>query len=168
MDYLMLIGGLVILIFSGDLLVKGAVNLALQLKIPPLIIGLTVVSIGTSAPELFASLKAVGMGAADISVGNVVGSNIANLALVLGLTTIIFPVVVRRTLLWNEWIVLTLVSTLFVVFSLDGKLSTWDGIAFLVLLVSYLVFLVFSARSKKKKKVELEVDEEIQIGRAHV
>ena len=161
MDYLMLIGGLVILIFSGDLLVKGAVNLALQLKIPPLIIGLTVVSIGTSAPELFASLKAVGLGAADISVGNVVGSNIANLALVLGLTTIIFPVVVRRTLLWNEWIVLTLVSTLFVVFSLDGKLSTWDGIAFLVLLVSYLVFLVFSARSKKKKKVELEVDEEI-------
>ena len=163
MDYILLISGLIILIACGEFLVKGAVNLALKLNIPPMIIGLTVVSIGTSAPELFASLKAAGIGAADISVGNVIGSNIANLGLVLGLTTLIFPVAVKRSLLWYEWIVLILVSTLFVLFSIDGQLSKLDGIIFILLLIAYISFLVITTIRKNKKDSEKELLETNEI-----
>lgn len=159
MSYLLLLAGLAVLIASGEFLVKGAVNLALRLNIPPMIIGLTVISIGTSAPELFASLKAANLGNADISVGNVVGSNIANLALVLGVTTLIFPVAVNRKLLWNEWLVLIVVTGVFVVLSLDGRLSVFDGIIFVSLLVSYLIFLVVSTIRKSNPDEIKEVDD---------
>ena len=95
MDYLMLLGGLCLLVASGEFLVRGAVYLASKMKVSSLVIGMTVVSFGTSAPELLVSLEAALNGHADICIGNIVGSNIANLALVLGLTAIVFPVVVE-------------------------------------------------------------------------
>ena len=156
MNYILVILGLFILIMCGDFLVKGAVNLAIRLNIPPLIIGLTVVSIGTSAPELFASLEAVSRDKADMSVGNVVGSNIANLALVLGLTTLIFPVAVKRSILRNEWLIMMLVSILFVGLSLDGQLSAIDGIIMVILLAVYLLVLVFMTRRNKNKDDDVE------------
>jgi len=88
-DYIFLIGGLIALLVGGDILVRGSVGLAEKLNIPPLIIGLTVVSFGTSAPELFISVKAAINGAGGIAVGNVVGSNITNVMLVLGLPAVL-------------------------------------------------------------------------------
>ncbi|MDP4826993.1 MAG: sodium:calcium antiporter, partial [Flavobacteriales bacterium] len=94
MDIFLLILGLLTLVGSGEVLVRGAAGIALKAKISPLIVGLTVVSIGTSAPELFASVTAALNGNSGLAVGNVVGSNIANLALVLGITAVIYPITV--------------------------------------------------------------------------
>ena len=92
MTYLMVTGGLVFLLIGGDFLVRGAVALAQRLSVPPLVIGLTVVAFGTSSPELVVSLDAVISGAPEIAIGNVVGSNIANILLVLGLSAVIVPI----------------------------------------------------------------------------
>ena len=92
MIFLMVASGLVLLLFGAEILVRGAVALAQRLSVPPLVIGLTIVSFGTSSPELVVSLDAVMSGAPEIAVGNVVGSNIANIFLVLGLSAIIFPI----------------------------------------------------------------------------
>ena len=162
MDYLLLVSGLIILIACGDFLVKGSVNLALRLNIPPIIIGLTIVSIGTSAPELFASIKAVNLGASGMSVGNVVGSNIANLALVLGITCLIFPVAVKRSLLRNEWLVLVFITFLFVLVSLDGTISAVNGWTFLITLALYMGFLVYSARKSKANAI-VDIEEGAKI-----
>lgn len=143
MNYLLLILGLAVLIYSGDLLVKGAVGIALKLNITPLIVGLTVVSFGTSAPELFASIKAANFGNPGISIGNVVGSNIANLALVLGITAMIFPVAVAHKILRQDWLVMVFATVLFFLLSLDGELTAIDGVIFIVSLLGYLGFLYF-------------------------
>ena len=96
MDYLMLILGLLVLIGGGEFLVKGAVGISKKLKISSLVIGMTVVAFGTSAPELLVSLKSAMLGNPGIAVGNVVGTNIANIALVLGVTVLIFPIVADK------------------------------------------------------------------------
>ena len=96
MEYLNLIGGLLLLLVSGELLVRGAVSVAYRFKISTLVVGLTVVSFGTSAPELFISLMAALDGHPDIAIGNVVGSNIANLGLVLAVTILIFPLKINK------------------------------------------------------------------------
>ena len=103
MDYLWLVFGLAALVAGGEALVRGAVSIALKAKISPLVVGMTVVSFGTSAPELLVSLGAVLEGHPDVSVGAVVGSNISNLGLVLGVTVLIFPIVVNRDSLRIDW-----------------------------------------------------------------
>lgn len=155
MNYLLLILGLIVLIYSGDLLVKGAVGIALKLNITPLIVGLTVVSFGTSAPELFASIKAANMGNPGIAIGNVVGSNIANLALVLGITAMIFPVVVSRKILKQDWLVMIYATVLFALLAWDKELTTSDGIIFIVSLIGYLGYLYF-ANKKSQNEEEIE------------
>ena len=97
MPILYLIAGLVLLFFSGDWLVNSSVQLARHFKVSTLVIGITVVAFGTSAPELLVSLEAVYKGSPDISIGNVVGSNIANIALVLGVVPLVLPIVVVIT-----------------------------------------------------------------------
>ena len=94
-DIALVLGGLALLVLGGDLLVKGAVNLALRLGITPLVVGLTVVAFGTSAPELIVSLSAALGGSTDIAMGNVVGSNIANILLILGLAAVIAPIMMK-------------------------------------------------------------------------
>lgn len=156
-DYLLLIIGLAVLILSGDFLVKGAVGISLKLNITPLIVGLTVVSFGTSAPELFASIKAANLGNPGIAIGNVVGSNIANLGLVLGITAMIFPVVVARKILKQDWTVMIYASLLFFALGWDGELNYIDGIVMIVSLLVYLGFLYFSnKKSNSQDEGELE------------
>ena len=113
MEYLLLILGLVILIGGAEFLVRGAVRLALRFAISPLVIGMTIVSFGTSAPELLVSLKGVLSGYPDVSVGAVVGSNIANLGLVLGITVLIFPIEVNRASIRIDWPMMMFASILF-------------------------------------------------------
>jgi len=149
-SFLFLIAGFVLLFFSGDWLVKASVNLARHFKVSTLVIGITVVAFGTSAPELLVSLKAVFSDSSDISVGNVVGSNIANIALVLGLVAIIFPVKVKRNNIWIDWLVMLLASIGLLIASLNNTLSFIEGLIFLILLGIYLVLSIWKSRRDNK------------------
>nr|WP_321450576.1 calcium/sodium antiporter [uncultured Carboxylicivirga sp.] len=157
--FLFLIAGFVLLFFSGDWLVKASVNLARHFKVSTLVIGITVVAFGTSAPELIVSLKAVFSGSSEISVGNVVGSNIANIALVLGLVAIIFPVKVKRKNIWIDWMVMLIASIGLVIASLNNVISFIEGIIFLILLALYLIWSIAKSRKAVKEQVTIQEPE---------
>lgn len=127
MMYLELFGGLTYLLLGGDLLVRGSVALARQAGISPLVVGLTVVAFGTSAPELFISLSAVYSGHPDISIGNVVGSNIANVLLVLGVPALIYPTVCNQESLGRDTALVVAASLLFVFLCFLGPLGRIQG-----------------------------------------
>lgn len=126
-----LILGLVILVFSGDALVKGAVNLALRLGIPALVVGLTVVAFGTSAPELIVSVNAALAGQAGIAVGNVVGSNIVNVLLILGLPLLITTIHSSQLDTRRSYIVMLATAVFFAAFAFTGPLTWWHGLILL-------------------------------------
>ena len=163
MDYLLLILGLAVLIFGGDLLVKGASGIALKLNIDPMVVGLTVVSLGTSAPELIVSIKSALNGNPDIAMGNVVGSNIANLGLVLGITAIVFPIAVNRKVLRIDWPVMVFFAALAFIFGLDNLITRFEGGVLLVTLVVYIYMLLQRGKSQQEKgegDIEIETDAE--------
>ena len=126
------------LLISGDFLVRASSDIAVRFNIPKIVIGLLVVSFGTSAPELLVSLQAALKGHPEIAVGNVIGSNISNIALVLGLTAIIFPIVVKSKTILIDWGVMFASSALLYFFSLDNKLEVYEGICFLSVLFIYI------------------------------
>lgn len=146
MAFVYLITGFVLLLVSGNYLVKGSVQLARYLKISTLVVGLTVVAFGTSAPELFVSIKAAFKGVADIAVGNIVGSNIANIALILGLVSIIYPIAIRNRTILFDWVVMTLVTLLLLFFGYNGVIGFLEGFVFLSLLVIYLFWSFYKSR----------------------
>jgi cation:H+ antiporter len=163
-DVIFILIGLAGLFFGGEWLVQGASRLARSYGISALVVGLTVVAFGTSVPELVVSLNAVLTNSSDISVGNVVGSNISNIGLILGLTAFIFPVMVHATLIRREapFMIAATVVTL-ALFS-DGKLSRFDGI---VLLLGFVVFnyLMFTFTMADRKSGALAAEEaEIESG----
>lgn len=149
MDIFFIILGLIMLLISGNWLVKSGVAFAYHLQIPTLIIGVTIISIGTSAPELVVSIQAALGGFPDIATGNVIGSNIANIALVLAITCIIASLPVRRDTVLFDWPVLLYASFLFFVFALDNKIARWEGVA---LLISLVLFILLTIRRVKKAK----------------
>ncbi len=151
-DILLLILGFVFLFIGGKYLVTGSVQIAKLFKVPTLVIGLTIVAFGTSAPELLVSLKAALSGHPDISVGNVVGSNISNIALVLGLTAIIFPIPVSRKLIKFDWPVMMGLSIIFYVFSLNGILKWWEGLFFVGAIVVFNLYSVHKGRKSNKNE----------------
>ena len=144
-----LIVGLVLLVYSADFLVKGAANIAAVLGISPLVVGLTVVAFGTSAPELAVSVMSAFKGQADIALGNVVGSNIFNVLFILGVSAMIIPLVVHAQLVRFDVPVMIGVSILLYVLSMDGLISRVDGIVLSALLLVYVVILL---RLSKKEK----------------
>lgn len=148
MAYIFLVSGFIILLISGNYLVKGSVQLARHYKISTLVVGLTVVAFGTSAPEFFVSVKAAFYGVPDIAVGNVVGSNIANIALILGLVAIIYPISIQNEAVWFDWLVMTLVSGLLLIFGFNGVISFIEGVIFIVGLVIYILWSLFQSRKK--------------------
>ena len=150
-DVLLLIVGLAVLIYGGDLLVNGSVKIAKHFSISPLIIGMTIVAFGTSAPELIVSIKASLAGSSEIAIGNVIGSNIANLALVLGLTALIFPLAIENQSLRVDWPVMMFASGLFYLFMLDGEIARWEGIVLFSLLIGFVIWLL---NIKKESSVE--------------
>ena len=145
---LALVLGLVFLVGGGELLVRGAAALALKANIPPLIIGLTVVSMGTSAPELFASVEAALEGHPGLAVGNVLGSNVANLALILGLTALIRPVTVDRMALRLDIPLMLGASLLFVAVASDLEMTRSEGIDALVLMGLFIASLFRRAKQQ--------------------
>jgi cation:H+ antiporter len=137
MLYLELVAGLCLLLICGDFFVRGAVGIANRMRVSPLVIGLTLVGFGTSLPELVASLEAARLGSPGIAVGNVVGSNIANILLILGLSALITPIAVppgtfrlNGPVLMGSSVLLTLVFFL-------GRIERWYGLVFVVLLIAY-------------------------------
>ena len=152
MEFVLIVAGLVILVFGGDYLVKGASGIALRFKVPPMLVGMTVVALGTSAPELVVTVQAALSGKPDIAIGNVVGSNIANVALILGITVIIFPIAIKKDSLKFDWVVMMIASLLFYVFALDGAISRLDGIIFLLGLIFFIGFSIFRVRRKNRKE----------------
>lgn len=154
MSILFILIGLALLVVGGEFLVRAAVALSLKFNISKMVIGLTVVSFATSAPELLVSLQAALDGFSDISLGNVIGSNIANLGLVLGITAIISPLVIDRDFYSFNWPVMMLFSIV-LYFFLDsgGNLSRIEGIVLLAAISLYLLLLIQKAR-KSHKDVE--------------
>jgi len=127
-DIIILLVGLFVLILGGDFLVKGASSLALRAKISPLVIGLTIVAFGTSAPELLISINAALSGSPDMTMGNVVGSNICNLGLVLGVTALITPIYVGKSSLKIDWPMAMGSSLALFFISHSGEISNYIGI----------------------------------------
>lgn len=163
MSIVFLLIGFVLLVIGGEFLVRASVALSFKLKISRMVIGLTVVSFATSAPELLVSLQAALDGFSDISLGNVIGSNIANIGLVLGITAMITPLAIDRDFYKFNWPVMMLFSILLYFFlSSGGNLSRIEGIILLVALVVYLFVLIRNSRRKEKNSVE-EVDDSLRV-----
>ncbi|MEQ8587322.1 MAG: calcium/sodium antiporter [Thalassobaculaceae bacterium] len=136
--WLPLIGGLVLLILGGDLLVRGAVRVAERLGVSPLVIGLTLVGFGTSTPELVTSVKAALVDAPGIAYGNIVGSNIANILLIGGVSALLYPIAVTGPALRRDGAVLIAVTLAFFALAAFGPMERWVGAVFLLILAGYL------------------------------
>ena len=158
-DILFLVAGLAVLVVGGEFLVRGAVGIAKKLQVSTLVIGMTVVSFGTSAPELIVSVKAALDGHPAISIGNVVGSNIANIALVLAITVLIFPIIIDRDTTRRDWPIMMGASILFYAFGFDGIIQWWEGAILVVTVVAYTAWLITKSRKQSKSAEEEEEDE---------
>lgn len=142
MNFIFILSGFVILILGGNWLLKSAVSLSLRLDIPKIIIGMTVVSFATSAPELIVSLKAAMEDHPDIALGNVIGSNIANLGFVLAIVLMVGTIKVERSFYITDWPVMMLASVMLYLFlAFDGELQRWEGFVLFLTLVLVLIYL---------------------------
>ncbi len=130
----LVVGGLLILVFAGDALVRGAVNMSLKLGVPALIVSLTIVAFGTSAPELLVSLQAIGEGSPGLALGNVVGSNIANVLLVLGVPALISRLHTKGSDTKESYVTMMVASAIFIVLAFFGPFTWWHGIILLTML----------------------------------
>lgn len=165
MMYLLLIVGFVLLVKGADFFVSGASSVAKALKVPSVIIGLTIVAMGTSAPETAVSITASLGGNNGISLGNIIGSNIFNLLMVIGISAVIIPFnsdkeILKRDMLWNIAITVLLLVLIF-----DGSLSRLDGVILLAGIAAYLTVVV---RSALKNRVEDNSDEKVSVPKAVV
>lgn len=158
---LFLIGGLVLLVLGGDYLVKASVGLSFKLNISKMVIGMTVVSFATSAPELLVSLQAALDGSPAIAINNVVGSNIANIALVLGVTALIGPIAIDKSFYKLNWPVMVGFSLLLYYFLWnDNKLDTVEGGILLLGLIAFLIILI---KTSEGEEIPEEVDDKLAI-----
>lgn len=157
MNILLIIGGLIFLIIGGNWLLKSAVALSLKLSIPKIVIGMTVVSFATSAPELIVSLNAALNGSPDLALGNVIGSNIANLGLVLGITLLLGEIKVQKSFYNTNWPFMIMASLLLYLFlGFDNIIVRYEGIILFTLLILFLFYLL---RFEKSNEIEELTDE---------
>jgi cation:H+ antiporter len=162
MVYAQVLAGLLLLLVGGDIFVRGAVGIARRLAISPLLIGLTLVGFGTSLPELVASLEAARVGSPGVAVGNVVGSNIANILLILGLSALIAPIAVAPGSLRRDGPVLIATGLLTIGICWLGRIDRWWGLLLLVLLLAYMAHAYLSERRHQDAQTRLhraEADE---------
>jgi len=140
LDVLLLVLGIGVLYFGAEWLVRGAARLAGSLGVSPIVVGLTVVSFGTSAPELVVCVVAAWGGNADLAIGNVMGSNLANIGLILGLTSVIRPLEVQSRVVWREMPIMLMITLALWPLTLDLELDARDGVILLLSLAAYLLF----------------------------
>lgn len=149
---LQILGGFALLIVGSEVLVRGASNLAALLGMTPLVIGLTVVAFGTSSPELAVSIQSVFEGKADLAVGNAVGSNILNVLLVLGLSSLVVPLTVKSQVVKFDVPLMIGATLALLLVTLDGSLSRIEGISFVAVLIAYITILIRKARRETKQE----------------
>ena len=150
-DLAVLISGIVVLYFGAEWLVRGASRLAHSLGVSPIVVGLTVVSLGTSAPELVVCVVAAFQGNPGLAIGNVMGSNLANIGLILGLTSLIHPLEVKHRVVWREMPIMLLVTLILYPMVYDGTLGLTDGLILFLVLLAYLLF-VFGSEHREETK----------------
>ena len=160
LTYLYLIAGLLLLIAGGNYLVKGGVAVAKRFKVPTLIIGMTIVAFGTSSPEFIVSLQSALQGHPEISIGNVVGSNIANIGLILGITALILPMAVNRTSVKIDVPFLIFCSLLFFTLAQDNLITRGEGLIFVTLLVLFTLLSIY--KGKKENPTETPTEEPVK------
>ena len=157
MEIVWLLVSLVILYYGAEGLVFGASSLAKRIGISPLVIGLTIVSVGTSMPELLVSIKASMNGQGAISIGNVLGSNMFNFGLILGLSAIIYPLSVKRQLLKLDVPVMVLTSVLFLLLYLDFEISRLEALLMLLIFISYITYLFKTSKKEQKENQDSDI-----------
>lgn len=161
MNYVLIVGGLLFLILGGNWLLKAAVGFSLRLNIPKMVIGMTVVSFATSAPELIVSIRAALNGQSDLALGNVIGSNIANLGLVLGITIILSTITIQKSFYKIDWPVMMISSLiLYFILAFDGEISQFEGIILVSLLIAFLIYLL---RFQKTTVVDEIPEDDVKI-----
>lgn len=153
-----IIFGLMLLIWSADKFVEGASSLAHHFGISPLIIGITIIGFGTSAPEILVSIVAVMEGTPDIAIGNALGSNIANIGLILGVTAFITPVPIAKGLFKREYPLLIMATSLLCLCLIDGSLNQIDGFTLILTLLAILIYLI---KSHQNVSIKNDIEEEI-------
>ena len=153
------LGGLALMLVGAELLVRGASRLAGAFGISPLVIGLTVVAWGTGSPELAVGLEAALAGSPALTIGNVVGSNIANILLILGVAALLVPLTVAQRLLRLHIPLMIGVSVLTLLVSLDGRISTFEGLIFVSLLVGYTAWTIHESRRTRRAAIEKQARE---------
>jgi cation:H+ antiporter len=162
MSIVLIFIGFILLVVGGEFLIRSSVALSFKLNLSKLIIGMTVVSFATSVPELLVSVQAALDGSPDLALGNVIGSNIANIALVLGITAVISPLTIDKNFYKMNWPAMMLISLLFYYFlTNDNTISSVEGIILLVFLVVFVYVMIAKAKSDKTVAVE-DVDDALQ------
>ncbi len=163
MNLLMTIGGLALLLFGGEALIRGAVGLAKRAGISPFIVGLTIIGFGTSAPEVVVSVDAALSGSPGIAVGNVIGSNVANILLIVGAAAVFLPLAVHPDALRRDGGMMAFATILFIGIALSGTATWYHGAISLVVLVSYLAYSVWSDSKNTDATAQLHRDEGEQL-----
>ena len=157
LDILYILIGFVLLVKGGDFLIDGAVAIAQRAKLSAMVIGITVVGFGTSMPELLVSTQAAWVGSSGLAIGNVAGSNIANVALILGVTALICPLPSQRKMMRIDLPFMLFAMLLFIGFSFTGAIDRWMGILMVLLLVGFITWEVRDSRKTMKQEMEEEV-----------
>lgn len=152
LNIVLILAGFLLLIKGGDYLVDGAVSVAVKAKLSPMVIGLTVIGFGTSAPELLVSTQAALAGSPGIAIGNVVGSNIANIALILGVTALIVPIAIQRQTLKIDTPFMILSVILMVLVGISGTITRWEGLIGITMLVAFVSWQIWSSRKQAQKE----------------
>ena len=156
--------GLVILYYGAEWLIRGASSLALQYGIRPIIVGLTVVALGTSMPEFLVNAVAAVTGEPDLALGNIIGSNVANIALILGASALVVPIDVTPSILRKEYPLMVSVMVLFYVVAMDSIISRWDGVLLVTCLISIGIYVFLEERGADT--VVADVEDDLQAGDA--
>ena len=154
MTYFLIIAGFALLLFGGEAVVRGSVALAQRLGVSPLIVGLTIVGFGTSLPEMVVSVNAALAGSPGLAVGNVIGSNIANLLLILGVAALIAPFSVRPTAARRDALAMSAVTLVYVGLGMTGYIVFWHGLLMLAVLLAYIGFTVWHDNNGKDAAAE--------------
>ena len=151
----LLVIGFVLLIKGADFFVDGAAGVAAKLRVPTLVIGLTIVAMGTSAPEAAVSVNAALKNNASIAIGNVLGSNILNILIILGVTAVITSVAIQKSTLWIEIPYMLVLTIVLIVMGLDGSVTRMDGVILWVMFLAYLAYLFVLAKNGKEENEEV-------------
>ena len=157
-NFVLLAAGFLLLIKGADFFVEGASGIAARFGIPELVIGLTIVAMGTSAPEAAVSIAGAFKGNADIAIGNVLGSNIMNVLVILGIAAVIVPIAVGKSTIRYEIPFMAAITVLFGILGRDGVISRVDGIILWAMFIVYLVYLFRMARSNPEQETESSVE----------